>query len=347
MTEILEIENLELRLFLDKYDLKYNLSYKKYQDVIYDIFINNNIKETKDHYILNIIGEYYYYVKKDYEQSVKYFFESINQGNNSDAMYNLGNYYYIIKKDYEQMEKYYLMSIQFNNPYAVNNLGCYYFDKKDYIQMKKYYQAAVELNNPAIMNNLGYYYQHIEKDYEQMKKYYQLAINLNDSSAMNNLAHYYFIEKDYEQMKKYYNLAIQFNNETSMYNLGDYYQNIEKNYIEAIKYIIMLIKLNNIKGIKLFNIIKQNINLIEFYNQVSCIKEKNEQINQLINYLSNIKIIHIYKNKLTYSKNNNVKADCPICLEKDKLALLYDCMHSVCSDCYPTYSDCTICKFDN
>ena len=44
----------------------------------------------------------------------------------------------------------------------------------------------------------------IEKDYNMMKKYYLMAIEKGHSSAMNCLGLYYFqIENDYENAKKY------------------------------------------------------------------------------------------------------------------------------------------------
>ena len=41
-----------------------------------------NIKKTKNSNILNIIGNYYHYVKKDYSNTVKYYLKSIKQGKN-------------------------------------------------------------------------------------------------------------------------------------------------------------------------------------------------------------------------------------------------------------------------
>ena len=182
------------------------LEYEKYENIMYDIFINNNIKETTNHYILNIIGLYYRNIKIDYLTANKYFLESINQGNYSVAMVNLGHYYQDIEKDYEQM--------------------------------KKYYQMAIDLNNSEAMSNLGFYYEDVEKDYFQMEKYYQMAIKLGNACAMHNLAYFYEDIKNYDEMKKYYLMAIdKGKHPNSIYNLCNYFINKEYNYDEAIKWL--------------------------------------------------------------------------------------------------------------
>ncbi len=57
--------------------------------------------------------------------------------------------------------------------------------------MKKYYKLAIEYNNVYAMYNLGRYYQFIEVNYELMKKYYSLAINkYNDNDSIQNLDYY-------------------------------------------------------------------------------------------------------------------------------------------------------------
>ncbi len=98
-------------------------------------------------------------------------------------------------------------------------------------------------------------------------------------------------------MKKYYQMAIDLGNPSAMSGLAYYYINIENNYNETIKYVIMLLELDNKESLNLFEEIKNNINLIEFYNQVNCIKEKNENINIIIKKLLENREVYVYVNK--------------------------------------------------
>ncbi len=98
-------------------------------------------------------------------------------------------------------------------------------------------------------------------------------------------------------MKKYYQMAINLGNPSAMRGLAYYYINIENNYNETIKYVIMLLELDNKESLNLFEEIKNNINLIEFYNQVNCIKEKNENINIIIKKLLENREVYVYVNK--------------------------------------------------
>jgi hypothetical protein len=150
-------------------------------------------------------------------------------------------------------------------------------------------------------------------------------------------------------MKKYYQMimTINLNHVNSINNLAKYYIEIEKNYNKAIKYILMLIKLSNSNGYTLFEKIKNNINLIDFYNQVSLIEEKNDEVNKITNELVKNKDVKIYQTKINFAIRKNLRDDCFICLDTNKIIYLFDCMHWVCSECYPVYKDCAICKLNN
>ena len=57
-------------------------------------------------------------------------------------------------------------------------------------------------------------------------------------------------------------------------------------------------------SLKIFNIysnkIKNNVNLIEFYNQIKDIKVKNKYITKVLNEFEKEKVIRIYCNKINY-----------------------------------------------
>lgn len=120
---------------------------------------------------------------------------------------------------------------------------------------------------------------------------------------------YQYIEKNYELMKHYYLLAIENNYVGGILALRNHYNNSIKLYIE--------------------------LNLIE--NKSDIVKTK-------ILKLKNDKSVSLYINKLIYSKKQNLKDSCPICLEENKQISLLNCMHTVCVDCYPLYNVCSLCK---
>jgi TPR repeat protein len=65
---------------------------------------------------------------------------------------------------------------------------------------------------------------------------------------MNNLGLYYFqIDKDYENCKKYLMMAVDKGHMGAIKNLANYYKNIEKDYDMSKKYLSMLLKSANIK----------------------------------------------------------------------------------------------------
>lgn len=86
---------------INKYlrDNKLNkLHEKRYHliDTIYDIYINGNIIETTNDFLLNVIGNYYKKQKK-YDEMIKYYKMAIDKSN-LYAMCNLGSYYKKQKK---------------------------------------------------------------------------------------------------------------------------------------------------------------------------------------------------------------------------------------------------------
>ncbi len=380
---LLKINDEKLNSILYKHNINFDKSFQKYEDIIYDIFINKNIIQSNDSNILTIIALYYYiekdYVKmkkyfqiaigtnnyhamnyfahyyknieKDYGEMKKYFLMSIKLDNFTSA-YDLAHYYQYIEKDYGKMKKYYNLAINLGCKDSILNLAHYYKEiEKNYVEMKKYYQMAINLGNTLAMCYLGMYYEYEEKDYEQMKKYYQMAIDLGDTQAMHNLGIYYEFIKDYKKMKKYFKMAIQFGDTgTGILDLVFYYLTIENNNNKAIKYIQMINKINDDLFIDKFVAelaIYDNIIFLNFYIQLTNIEPKSKELVKIISRFETVKEIYIYKNKLEFAKKHNLKANCSICLENDKLSLLYDCMHSVCSDCYPTYNECTICTTTN
>jgi hypothetical protein len=165
-----------------------NINKNKNKDLFVKImnghFNNNydeNYKNITDANILFNIGNYYNYIKKDYELMKKYYMIAIKKGN-SNAMYKLG-YYYYIETDYKLMEKYYMMAINKGNSTAMSNLSFYYFQvKKDYDLMEKYYLMS-KLIKANIKTECFICYENKQMYYTKCNKHY---ICINCSIKINN-----------------------------------------------------------------------------------------------------------------------------------------------------------------
>jgi len=226
----------EIKKFLEDNDWVYDVPIKRSKSLkrIYDLFIHNKPHKVKRSIELTYYGDYYY-IKKDYESTMKYYLMAIKKGD-SNAMANLGCYYEE-QEDYENMKKYYLMAIKKGNSNAMCCLGDYYKDQEDYEIMKRYYFMGIEKGDSYAMYNLGEHYSDKE-DYDNMKIYYLMAIEEGDSDAMYSLGEHYENVEDYHNMKIYYLMAIKEGDLDAMISLGDYYKK-QEDYENMKKYYLM------------------------------------------------------------------------------------------------------------
>ena len=105
------------------YNITFNTKdYKIYENIILDIFENNNLNHgLNKSNILNIMALYYECKIKNYNEMKKYYLMAIKL-NNCEAMYNLGNYYLDVEKNYDKMNKYYLMAIILNDEKVLHDI---------------------------------------------------------------------------------------------------------------------------------------------------------------------------------------------------------------------------------
>ena len=160
-----------------------------------------------------------------------------------------------------------------------------------------------------------------------------MVIEKGNSNAMNNLAVYYDeIEKNYKEAIKYYLMAIEKGDSDAMFNLAVYYDKIEKNYKEAIKYYLMLIEKGDYDATYNLNIFLKNKPL-EIFNILIKIENPTDFILNLLNELKkNEEIIIFINKKRLFERLLNI-ITCPICFEL-KLNINLYCGHEVCIDCY-------------
>ena len=78
-------------------------------------------------------------------------------------------------------------------------------------------------------------------------------INKGNIDAMYSLGSHYEKIHDHDNMKKYYGMAIDNGHDDAMYYLGSYYGDVEKDYLQMIKYYEMAIEKNNVISIFIFS----------------------------------------------------------------------------------------------
>jgi len=136
-------------------------SYNELSQKIYDLFTNGKIDYScTDAKYLNMIGSYYFFIKK-YDQTKKYYIMAILKGD-SNAMNNMACYLQNIEKNYKLAKKYYIMAINKGNAVALYNIAKYYLGvEKNYELAKKYFIIVLNFCHPdeiisdinALLNN--------------------------------------------------------------------------------------------------------------------------------------------------------------------------------------------------
>lgn len=165
---------------------------------VYNLLIKNKFQEPETDIEMLYFGKYYE-VKRDLNNTKKYYLMAVDNGN-TDAMHYLGWYYLYLEKDYDKMEKYWLMAIEGGNNRTLYDLGRYHhYTTKDYDKMLTYYFMAIENKNTMAMIDLGTYYKE-QEDYNNMEKYYIMSIEAGDNNVRFTLAKYYQEHDDYNSL---------------------------------------------------------------------------------------------------------------------------------------------------
>ncbi len=188
------------------------------------------------------------------------------------------------------MKKYYLMAIEYDDDYAMYNLGKYYHKiEKNYGLMKIYYMMAIDKDNYDAMFGLALYYEEIELNYKLMKKYYLMAKNKGHKLSKDKLMHYVNKGKKYIRLKKYLS-KFNYNNKFNSRHLHSYNRHIMAN------------RLNYLINRYINNIINKN----NYYNIINYEKNLNKII---FNYLNHSVFIIICE-KCNKYKYHNSKCKC-------------------------------------
>ena len=153
----------------------------------------NNVKT------LNGIGDYYCFVVKDYEESIKYYIKAAEYGDNY-ALCSMGAFYLLEKKDYDKSIEYYEKAARLQSLEAIDCLYEAYSEKYDeittnikYIEFLRMLAAA---QNPFAMIRLydAYTEESIAPRDENTAMYYlNQAVSMNCPTAISMLASAYSV----------------------------------------------------------------------------------------------------------------------------------------------------------
>ena len=181
---------------------------KKYLEKI----INNCKNPNHLIYAYELLG-YIYYTEKNYEEAIKYYKLSIDNGN-KHSICNISSC--LIKQEkYQEAEIYCKIGIEKGYAESLNNMGVVLYKLKKYDQAKKYYNMVIEkedcINNNYNSNsnvtaialcNIGEILDEIEKDYENAKKYYIKSIKMGYMEAEEKLKNITTNQERYELYKE-------------------------------------------------------------------------------------------------------------------------------------------------
>ena len=172
---------------------------------VYNLFVKDEQVEPATPVEMVYFGQYYHYIKSEYDKAKSLYLKAIELGNNTRAMNNLGILYQRVEKNYELAKKYYMMAIEHGSIYAPLNLGIYYQQVEyDYELAKKYYLVGCDRNEKGAMNNLGFIYYNVEKNQKLGKKYFVMSYKLGNKIASKNLGDFYFVKGKPEKALEYF-----------------------------------------------------------------------------------------------------------------------------------------------
>lgn len=176
---------------LEKHNVTYQIIKKESSlNIIYDLFINNNMKiintDYDDPQIYLYFGIYYKRIRADYDNALKYYKKGYElDDKNTAIVHNLALCYACINNN-DKMEEYLLIGCKLKIVQSVIFLAKYYRDNERYEEMIKYYELAIELGSDIPYHLLGEYYREIN-DFDNMKKFLFLGIQKNNITCIEYL----------------------------------------------------------------------------------------------------------------------------------------------------------------
>ena len=298
--------------------------HEMYTQLIIDVFNGNfneeELEKTNDSNISNIIGLYYYYVRKDLETAENFYLLSINLGN-FNAIFNMGNLKQAQKK-YDEMKYFYTLGVEHGNKRCLISLSIYYTNVEiNEDKALEFHKMGEELNIPFhvdFMANYHYKLGNVEKAIELLLKNVELRyvkslislsniyvkrgeikkgldvldLKIDNLLCLRQKGIYLFNDGDYENAKNCFFLAAERKDSISVEYLCIIYEK-EKNY-ECLNYWLeMGAELNNLYCIRSLSI---KYNTIELdFDRMKFYLDKGIELNDdfCINYLGSYYLKYI------------------------------------------------------
>lgn len=175
---------------------------------IYDLFINDIKFEPTNGIECCYLGIYFRYIKKDNENTEKYYIMGVEY-DNSTAMCNLAHYYNRVKGENDLAEKYYLRALRHGCIYSPLKIAIFYQNLRNYVKAEKYYLFALsQKNNVNASYYLALFYFKIMNDEINGLRYLEMAIECGHIKLIDNLICYYEKKKDYVNVDNLFILLI-------------------------------------------------------------------------------------------------------------------------------------------
>jgi len=194
---------------------KYNITKYRHEvenEIFLDIF-NKNITENDidltNSKILNVFGLYFQTENINCNKMMSIFDSIINNYNNTYAMNNLGLYYYSIN-EFKLAESLFIKALKNDNSYACIYLAKYCLEIEFNVNNAiTYLRVAIDkYKNSYAMIELALIHKKYSKKYDKTIKFLKKALYNSNIDAAYELGYYYEKNNDYEQMKKYYKIAL-------------------------------------------------------------------------------------------------------------------------------------------
>ncbi len=162
------------------------------------------------------------------------FEKPVYRGNTAEEMLRIGNQYYF-QKEYEEAVKWYRKSAEQGNAKAQNNLANMYCSgrrvKRDYEEAVKWYRESAKQGNAEAQNNFAnmyYYGRGVKRDYGEAVKWYRESAKQGYAWGQNNLGNMYLwgngVEQDYVEAVKWYRKSAEQGNDRACYSMGYMYE---------------------------------------------------------------------------------------------------------------------------
>ena len=192
------------------------------------------------------------YKRGNYEEAVKWYQKSADQGDAS-AQNKLGECYYYghgVSQSYVNAAKWYRKSADQGYAFAQFSLGyCYktgYGVSQSYVDAVKWYQKSAIQGNSFAQYNLGncYYFGHgVFQSYVDAVKWYQKSADQGNASAQYNLGYCYEkghgVSQSYVDAVKWYQESANQGDASAQNQLGECYyygRGVSQSYVDAVKW---------------------------------------------------------------------------------------------------------------